>query len=97
MDLTPLARRPPALPSEPAPKRKPPAVIEPEAQEVFGKRLREAREAAGMSQVELARLSGIPQTNLPGIEAGRIDVRLSTARRLARALNVSLHSLLPLY
>ena len=97
-----MARRPPAAPRPPAAavrKRKtttskrPPA--EPEVQELFGKRVKAAREAAGLSQTDLARLAGIHQSKLPAIEGGRTDVRISTLRRLARALGISLHSLLP--
>ena len=49
-------------------------------------KLREAREAAGLSQADLARLVNIPQPRLPALEQGRTDVRLSTIRRFAKAL-----------
>jgi ribosome-binding protein aMBF1 (putative translation factor) len=62
---------------------------------VFGTKLREAREAAGLSQAELAKLVKIPQPRLPGLEQGRTDVRLSTIRRLAEALGIPLTDLLP--
>jgi transcriptional regulator with XRE-family HTH domain len=61
----------------------------------FGTKLREAREAAGLSQAELAKLVNIPQPRLPGLEQGRTDVRLSTIRRFAKALGVPLTDLLP--
>ena len=47
-----------------------------------------------MTQRDLALLIGIHQPDVPAIERGR-DVRLSTANRIARFLNVSLHDLLP--
>ena len=62
---------------------------------LFGTRLREAREAAGLSQAELAKLVNIPQPRLPALEQGRTDVHLSTIRRFAKALGVQLTDLLP--
>lgn len=61
----------------------------------FGKHLKTAREAAGLSQAELGRMVGIPQPDMPAIERGERDVRLSTANRLAHALGVHLCELLP--
>lgn len=61
----------------------------------FGKRLKTVREAAGLSQSELGRLVGIAQPDMPAIERGERDVRLSTANRLAHALGVHLCELLP--
>jgi ribosome-binding protein aMBF1 (putative translation factor) len=61
---------------------------------LFGTKLREAREAAGLSQAELAKLVNIPQPRLPALEQGRTDVRLSTIRRFAKALGVQLTDLL---
>jgi transcriptional regulator with XRE-family HTH domain len=60
----------------------------------FGKQVKAAREAGGLTQRDLARLVGIHQPDVTSVERGR-DVRLSTASRIARALNVSLHDLLP--
>jgi XRE family transcriptional regulator, fatty acid utilization regulator len=61
---------------------------------LFGMKLREAREAAGLSQADLAKLVNIPQPRLPALEQGRTDVRLSTIRRFAKALGVQLTDLL---
>ena len=61
---------------------------------LFGTRLREAREAAGLSQADLAKLVSIPQPRLPALEQGRTDVRLSTIRRFAKALGIPLTDLL---
>lgn len=82
----------PAAPTKQAvglekPLRDPDAVL-------FGKKLREAREAAGLSQSDLAKLVNIPQPRLPALEQGRTDVRLSTIRRFAQALGVQLTDLL---
>jgi transcriptional regulator with XRE-family HTH domain len=61
---------------------------------LFGMKLRKAREAAGLSQADLAKLVNIPQPRLPALEQGRTDVRLSTIRRFAKALGVQLTDLL---
>lgn len=61
----------------------------------FGRRVRELREAAGLSQLALAERLGVPAPRLPAIEHGRHDVRLSTLRRFARALGVTVSDLLP--
>ena len=61
---------------------------------LFGTRLRKAREAAGLSQADLAKLVNIPQPRLPALEQGRTDVRLSTIRRFAKALGIQLTDLL---
>lgn len=55
----------------------------------LGKRLREARFAAGLSQLELGEASGIPKSRLSRYENDHVDPSLRTLRRLARALNVS--------
>jgi DNA-binding XRE family transcriptional regulator len=47
-----------------------------------------------MSQQELAQRAGIQQTRVPAIELGRVDVHLSSARKLAAALGVPLRDLL---
>lgn len=56
-------------------------------------RLRELREARGLSQSQLAQLVGVDQSDLSHIEAGRHDPRLDTALKLARALGVSVEEL----
>jgi DNA-binding XRE family transcriptional regulator len=61
----------------------------------FGQKLRAAREKAGMSQAELAKLAGVNQPAIPTLENGRTDVRLSTVRRFAKALGIPLKDLLP--
>jgi transcriptional regulator with XRE-family HTH domain len=61
----------------------------------FGQRIKELREAAGLSQTDLSKLVGIPQPDLPAIERGARDVRLSTADRFAKAFGVLLRDMLP--
>ena len=60
----------------------------------FGKRLRESRLAAGLSQSELEDISGIPKARLSRYENGHVEPSIQTLNRLARALNVSEASLL---
>jgi transcriptional regulator with XRE-family HTH domain len=62
--------------------------------EPFGSNVRRKRIAKEMSQHELARLAGISQARIPAIELGRVDVHLSSARKLAAALGVPLRDLL---
>jgi ribosome-binding protein aMBF1 (putative translation factor) len=82
--------------SRPTTKKKAPAKRARDLTSVFfGKQLKAAREAAGLSQRDLARLVDIPQPDMPAIERGERDVRLSTANRLARSLGVLLRDLLP--
>ena len=53
-----------------------------------GESVRIVRELQEMSQNELARVSGIPQTTISGIESGRINLGVERAKTLARALRV---------
>ena len=61
----------------------------------FGAIVRRRREAIGMSQRELAELASLAQPDVPAIERGDRDVRLTTADRIARALDAALRDLLP--
>lgn len=58
-------------------------------------RLKELREAAGLSQEKLARAADISFRTVQHIEKHHGDPRLSTARRLAKALGVTVDELLP--
>ena len=60
----------------------------------FGKRLRETRLGAGLSQSDLEDISGIPKARLSRYENGHVEPSIQTLNRLARALNVSEASLL---
>lgn len=55
----------------------------------LGKRLRELRLAAGLTQAELARRTGIHRPNIARVEAGRHTPSLETLARLAQAIGVS--------
>jgi len=54
----------------------------------LGRNLVLARQAAGMTQHELARLAGVSRATVAQIESGRCDPRLSTVVLLADALQV---------
>lgn len=52
-------------------------------------KLRYARRRAGLTQRQLAALSGIPQPAIARIESGRVTPRLDTFDRLLRACGVT--------
>ncbi len=56
--------------------------------------LRQIREARGVSQRVLADTAGITQAALFRLESGGTDPRLSTLRKLAKALNVTVAELI---
>ena len=60
-----------------------------EAQEI-AERLRAARGASGLSQRELSALAGIPQAQISRIEAGTVDLRVSSLVALVHALDLEL-------
>lgn len=56
--------------------------------------LRVIRERSGLSQLELAARSGVSQGRISDIEAGSVNVRPSTVRKLADALLVPVVALM---
>jgi HTH-type transcriptional regulator / antitoxin HipB len=58
--------------------------------EHIGKTLRSAREGKGISQRALSALTGVPQGHISKIEAGAVDLRLSSLVELARVLDLEL-------
>jgi transcriptional regulator with XRE-family HTH domain len=60
----------------------------------FGERLRSAREAASLSQSQLAKLSGIPKPMLSRYENDHILPSIDTLLRLSDALKLGAGSLL---
>ncbi|MEQ8453726.1 MAG: helix-turn-helix transcriptional regulator [Sandaracinaceae bacterium] len=54
----------------------------------LGQRIRELRLAAGLTQAELARRTGIHRPNIARVEAGRHTPSLETIARLANAIGV---------
>jgi len=55
----------------------------------FGKRVRELRHKAGISQEDLAARAGIHRTYIGGIERGERNVSLKNIHRIAKALGVA--------
>lgn len=55
----------------------------------LGARLKHLREAAGLTQAELARRTGIHRPNIARVEAGRHTPSLETLTRLAEAMGVT--------
>lgn len=51
-------------------------------------RIREAREAAGMTQMELAEKAGLPQSHISRLENGKHSPSFATLEKIAVALNV---------
>ena len=64
----------------------------------LGERIKTLREKQGLGIRELARRADIPHGNLVQLEQGiRADVTTETAKRLARALQVSVDYLVGMY
>ncbi|MBY0458655.1 MAG: helix-turn-helix domain-containing protein [Gemmataceae bacterium] len=61
----------------------------------FGRRLREVREGAGLSQEKLAELATLHRTYVSSVERGKRNISLENIERLAVALGVSLRDLMP--
>lgn len=60
----------------------------------FGKRLKDLREAAELTQAKLADLSKMDPSAVAHIEAGRRKPSFHNIRRLAKALNITTDELL---
>ena len=60
----------------------------PYSTEDMAKALKSARANKGLSQHDLAKLVGMPQSHLSKIESGAVDLRLSSLVELARALDL---------
>ena len=61
--------------------------------ERFGQRIRALRKERGLSQEQLAELSGLDRTYISGIERGLRNVALRNIEALAQALGVSIAEL----
>lgn len=60
---------------------------------LLGKRIKELRKEAGLTQEKLAELIDIETTSLSGIESGRHFPSLPTIEKIANKLNVELKTL----
>ena len=56
---------------------------------VFGDRTKQAREAAGLSQAQLADMAGVTQSAIANLEADRSGMSCATLVKVADALEVS--------
>ena len=65
-----------------------------EGQRKFGERLSELRHRSGLSQRELAELSGVGRVTIARIEAASQSPRLETAQRLAAAMGCPIQALM---
>jgi transcriptional regulator with XRE-family HTH domain len=63
-------------------------------QQAFGAAVRRRRHKLGLSQEDFAEHAEIHRTYISKIEAGKVDVGLAAACRLARALGVELNKLI---
>ena len=64
--------------------------------DIVGRRIRQLRKARGLTQLQLADLAGLPQSQISQIESGvrrGSAIQLEAARSIAFALNVSLDAL----
>ncbi len=74
-----------------------PEIVKPQPESsVFGTQLRRLREAAGLTQEDLAERAGIHRTYLSDIERGGRNVSLINIERLAQALDQRLSELFQL-
>lgn len=64
------------------------------ARVVFAENLRKARKELGLSQEELAELSGLHRTYVGSVERGERNVSIDNMELLARAVECTLPSLL---
>ena len=63
--------------------------VVPNIKATFGIRIRELRQAKGISQEALADKAGLDRTYISSIERGKRNVSLENIERLAKALKIS--------
>lgn len=72
------------------------AALAEDYKEILPNNLSKTRLQKGMSQTALASIIGTSQSHIAKIEAGLLDVKFSTAAKIADALAVSMDELRPL-
>lgn len=55
----------------------------------YGKRLKEARKAKGLTQTELAEILEISQTSYQRMETGQHDMKMSNILKICKILDIS--------
>ena len=60
----------------------------------LGKRVRQLRTKAGLSQVTFSELTGFTQGFISRLETGKVELGIGSLRRISGALNAPLSSLL---
>jgi len=60
----------------------------------IGQRIKEMREAKGLSQQELAAKLDYEKSNMSRLESGRVNPRITTLQNVADALKITLPELL---
>ena len=60
-----------------------------------GRELRRRRTDAGMTQVQLSELTGIPQSHLSRLENAQHSANVYTLEKIAKALNIDVNELIP--
>lgn len=68
-----------------------PARVKQAARAKIGKTLKELREAMGVSQWALAKMTGLTQGNVARVEAGKYNVTLDTLAVIANALDCNIN------
>ncbi|MBE3586625.1 MAG: helix-turn-helix transcriptional regulator [Thermoanaerobacter sp.] len=61
---------------------------------MLGHNLKKIRQDKGLSQLKLSKLSGVAQSSISEIESGKSNPNISTLRKLASVLEISLDELL---
>lgn len=64
-----------------------------ENKKLLGKRIKELRKAANLTQEKLAEFIGLETSSLSGIESGRHFPSLPTLEKIAKILNIELKSI----
>ena len=60
----------------------------------FLKKIRYLRKKQGLSQEQLAKMSGLSRYTIINFESGKRDPRIKDLRKIAKALNVSIEELI---
>ena len=60
---------------------------------ILGKNIKFHRTQLGLTQEDVANLSGVYRSHLAGIETGSVNPSVKTVEKIARALNISVASL----